>query len=442
MKQEFIVLRESRSQETCDGNLRFPLPEIALENLDETQVAAVQKENEFIALAPNMPIRIQESVPDQRDHFDSVTNAYCAWGIESIGAVNSSLSGKGMIAAILDSGIDSAHAAFSGMDLVERDFVGVGNGDGHGHGTHCAGALFGQDVAGVRIGVARDVDRGLIAKVVDDSGCGESWRVFQALEWAARGGANVVLMSLSISLPDYIARLKSEGATADAAAGVALEAYHSLISLYKKYVAFLRLRSRAMIVVTGVGDATIESPDLPWQLSSEPISAVGGITSVGALDRGKDGYVVAGFSNSNPDVVAPGVEVLSAKAGSQGMMTNSGTSAAASYVAGVALLWGEYLATRRAFTSFDLEAYVTTSGDLLDIAPGTPKIDLGKGLIESPGVDKKKRVIRSHTSKRRASTFYKAKRMSLSALLALQSGPKVQRHRQIKTLRRLARARK
>ena len=43
----------------------------------------------------------------------------------------------------------------------------------HGHGTHCAGTIFGRDVDGMRIGVARGVKKALIGKVLGRDGGGE-----------------------------------------------------------------------------------------------------------------------------------------------------------------------------------------------------------------------------------------------------------------------------
>ena len=86
----------------------------------------------------------------------------------------STWTGEGVTVAVLDTGIDSKHPAFAGVDIVEKDFTGTGNGDRQGHGTHCAGTIFGRDVDGKRIGVARGVKRALIGKVLGDEGGGDS----------------------------------------------------------------------------------------------------------------------------------------------------------------------------------------------------------------------------------------------------------------------------
>ncbi len=96
------------------------------------------------------------------------------WGLDAVGATHSAYTGKGAVVAVLDTGIDKGHPAFSGATIEEKDFSGCGNGDVQGHGTHCAGTIFGGSVGGVRIGIAPGVKKALIGKVFDDSGPGST----------------------------------------------------------------------------------------------------------------------------------------------------------------------------------------------------------------------------------------------------------------------------
>ena len=92
-----------------------------------------------------------------------------AWGIAAGKADVSSCTGDGTIVAVLDTGIDKTHSAFNGVNIIEEDFSGSGNGDRQGHGSHCAGTIFGRDVHGKRIGIARGVQQALIGKVLADN---------------------------------------------------------------------------------------------------------------------------------------------------------------------------------------------------------------------------------------------------------------------------------
>jgi subtilisin family serine protease len=71
---------------------------------------------------------------------DGTTQAIgTAWGVTAVGADRSSRTGAGVVVAVLATGIDAAHPAFTGVTLNQMAFSGSGIGDKQGHGTHCAG---------------------------------------------------------------------------------------------------------------------------------------------------------------------------------------------------------------------------------------------------------------------------------------------------------------
>ena len=114
---------------------------------------------------------------------------------------------------------------------------------------------------------------------------------------------------------------------------------------------------------------------LPWLLA------------VGALGRSGDSATanlkIASFSNTGPDLAAPGVDVRSAKPGG-GLQSMNGTSMATPHVAGVTALWYEKLqSTNPGFRMSQLSGSVVgnASGDL-----ATPEdlADAGAGLVRAP----------------------------------------------------------
>jgi subtilisin family serine protease len=89
------------------------------------------------------------------------------------------------------------------------------------------------------------------------------------------------------------------------------------------------------VVVAASGN---ESSHPNLRLSASLPAAADGVISVGAVSRSVAGLELAAFSNIDVQLMAPGKDVLSARAGG-GLVTNSGTSMACPHVAGAAALW-------------------------------------------------------------------------------------------------------
>src|SRR6202040_2805180 len=100
------------------------------------------------------------------------------WGVAAVGADECRYDGRGVTAAILDTGIEVSHPCFKGIKIEQKDFTGSGDGDRRGHGTHCAGVFFGRDVGGKRYGVAPGIDKAYIGKVLRDDGHGSTRMLF------------------------------------------------------------------------------------------------------------------------------------------------------------------------------------------------------------------------------------------------------------------------
>jgi subtilisin family serine protease len=217
--------------------------------------------------------------------------------------------GKGTTVAVLDTGIDATHPDLDDAVTDAQNFTDATTGpDDHaGHGTHVASIITG-DHEQFR-GVAPDAKL-LNGKVLDDQGFGfESW-IIAGMQWAAGQGADVINLSLGSDFP-------SDGTDPMSQA-----------------VNRLTAETGALFVISaGNSGGMIGSP-----------AAADAALTVGAVDHNDQ---LAPFSNRGPrvgdgaikpDITAPGVNIVAAKAQDAGHVGKSGTSMAAPHVAGAAAI--------------------------------------------------------------------------------------------------------
>jgi len=232
------------------------------------------------------------------------------------------LTGKGVRVAIVDTGIDATHPDLKGRVVgaanfsTDRDTL-----DHMGHGTHVAGIVGGTGAAsdGKYGGVAPQAEL-LNAKALSRAGSGTNSGIIKAMEWAADQGARIESLSL--------------GGPATNGTDPLSQAVNSISA--KKNVLF----------VIAAGNSGQRSGN--GRLVSTPGAADAALT-VGAIDKSRN---LAPFSSRGPrlgdfalkpDIVAPGVNITSARAnGSDGnwYVSYSGTSMATPMVSGAAaLVW-------------------------------------------------------------------------------------------------------
>ncbi|CAD7559995.1 MULTISPECIES: S8 family peptidase [Aeromonas] len=309
-----------------------------------------------------------------------------SWGIAAVGADISPYTGDGVTVAVLDTGIEADHPAFKGMVLDVEDFTGTGKHDGNGHGTHCAGTIFGRDVGGRRIGVARGVKNALIGKVLGDDGGGSSEMIFQALHWALEKRANVISMSLGFDFPGTVKHKVDAGWPVDLATSQALEAYRGNLRMFDALMAMFKASSAfkaSPVVIAAAGNESRREVDTQYKISASVPAAADGVISVAAAHRLDATYGIADFSNSLARVAAPGVDVLSAWPGGK-LHSLNGTSMACPHVAGVAALWWERAVREGVPTVSDaVSAHLTSTARQLFAAQYNSS-DFGFGLITSP----------------------------------------------------------
>jgi len=228
------------------------------------------------------------------------------------------LMGTGVRIAVVDTGIDSNHPDLAGRVIAAKNFSTDRDTIDHfGHGTHVASIAAGTGAAsdGKYEGVAPGALL-INAKALNSGGGGTIGGIMQAMEWAADQGAKVINMSLGAG--------QSDGKDA--------------LSLEVDAIS----QQKGVLFAIAAGNAGTS------QKVSTPAAADMSL-AVGAIDKSS---TLAWFSSRGPryrdmalkpDVVAPGVDIMAARANpgsGDPYISHSGTSMAAPMAAGsAALVW-------------------------------------------------------------------------------------------------------
>jgi subtilisin family serine protease len=298
----------------AQASITFPNLGVVLGTVDVEGLAALQASADVSVICgtPQISLIRPEHVAA------AAAPAGITWGIEHLGVPalwNQGLTGKNVTVAHLDTGVDGTHptlknavAAFAEFELslgqrVTPDPAPHDSGD---HGTHTAGTIAGRPLAGRHIGVAHGalLHSGLVIE-----GGNLVARVLGGLDWAI--GNQVKIISMSLGFRGW----------------------------WEDFIPIMQIiRSHGILPVIAVGN---EGPGTSRSPGNYPT-----VLSVGAED---DQSTVARFSSSQtfaraddplvPDLVAPGVDVISA-APNKAYQSMSGSSMATPHVAGLAaLLW-------------------------------------------------------------------------------------------------------
>ncbi|MET8834495.1 type VII secretion-associated serine protease mycosin [Micromonospora sp. NPDC004540] len=215
--------------------------------------------------------------------------------------------GRGVVVAVIDSGVDGSHPDLAGQVLPGLDLVAPGGADGPdpvGHGTTVAGLIAGRadDDSGV-VGLAPDA-RILPVRVLDDENrYDDAMIVAKGVRWAVDNGARVINLSL--------------GGGGDSPALAAALDY-----------AF----ARDVVVVACTGNlATSNSPKV-WYPAREP-----GVLAVAGLDRNSENLWSGSITGHQTVLTAPATALYGARTDG-GYWRVQGTSFAAPLVAAAAAL--------------------------------------------------------------------------------------------------------
>lgn len=240
------------------------------------------------------------------------------------------LLGEGQRVGVIDSGADGSHRDLKNKIYAWKDFI-AGKAlpyDDDGHGTHVAGTIAGGNGSGVKIGVA-PLAKLAVAKVLDKEGNGTGENILLAMQWIA----------------DPDGRIETQDAPGVVNNSWGIEDYNAMIppdaDPYCRAVDTWAQLGILAVAAAGNEGPTPSTVGIPARCPAT--------LSVGAVDQGgalanissRGPVLWKGLRLDKPEVVAPGVDVYSARPNNTYEM-ETGTSMASPHVSGLAALYLQY----------------------------------------------------------------------------------------------------
>ena len=296
------------------------------------------------------------------------------FGIKAVEGWAAGLDGTGIGICVVDTGADPGHEQLNdGKVAAFADFIGtrIDPYDDHGHGTHVAAIAAGDGTGGGDSSAFHGVaprSRIYAAKVLDAAGSGADSGVIAGVQWCAeQSGVHIISMSL--------------GTTGSS------DGRDSLSQAVNNAVA----AGKSVVVAagnSGDGPETVGSPGAAAQAVT--VGAAAEWSAPASAPNHSNGIYLAPFSSRGPtadgrlkpDIVAPGVSVTSARAGTtNSYVTWSGTSMATPFVSGALAL---ALQANPEITPGNLKGLLLSTAQ--DRGASGADNDWGAGLLDGAGL--------------------------------------------------------
>lgn len=397
----FIVLNEQPTRVSRGNRERFRAEQQSLMSTlvasGATRTGAYEAINMVTAEVPVSMLPVLEQDPSVAQVF-AVGKRYASdlsLSVPATGAPafwNAGRTGAGASVALVDTGVQTAHPAFAGRNIVSRTFLTYGSQsacfdddasttvDRQGHGTHVAGILISQGAPGYAnyIGMARGLSTLFNLKTaykgkppcINVNGEIDDRDLIAALEWAALNTPSKII-NLSFGAPangdgdDFFTR-----------------AVDFIADVYDAFIAVAAGN-------TGPARSTVQTPAIGYN-----------VTGVANWDFLQTGKVIANSSSRGPtienrfkpDIAAPGVGIASANFAGTDYVVKSGTSMATPHVAGAAAL----LASSGVTDPLQMKAILlNTTGDVswladrgwgvMDLAAAQPQVAFRDSVLLQKG---------------------------------------------------------
>ncbi len=268
--------------------------------------------------------------------------------------------GRGVTAAVLDTGIYAGHPDLRGNIVCFKDFIEdrVGAYDDNGHGSHVAGIYCGTGKAsdGVYMGMA-PLAKVAVLKVLDNRGNGSTADVLRACEWIVRNRRRYHIKLVNISVGTLRTDKRKEN--------------EQLLGAVEQ------LWDEGLTVVAAAGN----NGPKPGSVTVPGVSRK--IITVGSLEEKRRNLYSGRGPTADcvlkPEVIAPGTDIISCAHYGRGYAKKSGTSMSSPIICGcLALLLQMY--PEMSNRDMKLRLYERAED------AGLPRMCQGWGLVRIPSL--------------------------------------------------------